>query len=239
MTIGEGDGIRRGRIDEERCSGWRRRRRRLWLSLSRQQLLSVHVRLLDRVAYPVVRVADDEQPVLAVDQYAAAAAQYGLPAAFDVLAREHDLVVRLHEHRDQHQRAAQHQTVREQRHGRVHERGGHVYPTVYVVRQVAHALRKRTSKYSNVVAAAVIAHAAEVQRAVLVGTDGFGMGHRGQRFEPGDCSTGVLAAREHRVPGKETTVNNYPARSALSAKCKHTRGVIFFKNSFLLPPPSP
>lgn len=123
------------------CSGRGQGRRRRLSLTSRQQLLRVHVRLLDRVAYPVVRVADDEQPVLAVDQYAAAAAQYRLPAALDVLAREHDLVVRLHEHRDQHQRAAQHQTVREQRHGSVHERGGHVYPTVYVVRQVAHALQ--------------------------------------------------------------------------------------------------
>lgn len=105
-----------------------------------QQLLRVHVGLLYRVADPVVRVADDEQPVLAVDQHAAAAAQDALPAAFDVLAREHDLVVRADEHGGQRQRAAQDQPVREQRHGRVHERGGHVYPTLDVVRQIAHAL---------------------------------------------------------------------------------------------------
>lgn len=111
---------------------------------SRQQLLRVHVRLLHRVADPVIGVADDQQPVLAVDQHAAAAAQDALPAALDVLAREHDPVVRADEHRDQRQRAAQHQPVGEQRHGRVHERGGHVYPTLDVVRQVAHALRTDT-----------------------------------------------------------------------------------------------
>lgn len=93
------------------------------------------------MADPVIGVTDDQQPVLAVDQHAAAAAQYALPAALDVLAREHDLMVRADEHRDQHQRAAEDQPVGKQRHGRVHERGGHVYPTLDVVRQVAHALR--------------------------------------------------------------------------------------------------
>lgn len=109
---------------------------------SRQQLLLVHVGLLHRVAHPVVRVAHDQQPVLAVDHDAAAAAQYALPAALDVLSREHHLMVRAHEHGDQRQRAGQHQPVREQRHGRVRERGGHVHPPVDVFGQVTDTLQR-------------------------------------------------------------------------------------------------
>lgn len=113
---------------------------------SGEQLLRVHVRLLHRVADPVIGVPDDEQPVLPVDQHAAAAAQDALPAALDVLAREHDLMVRADEHGDQQQRAAERQPVSEQRHGRVHECGGHVYPSLDVRRQVTDALRTADKK---------------------------------------------------------------------------------------------
>lgn len=101
---------------------------------SRQKLLRVHVCFLDVVADPLVRIADDQQPLLAVDQDAAAPPQDTLPAAFDVFPGEYHLVVRAHEHPDQRQRAHQNQPVREQRHGRVHERGRHVNPPADVIR---------------------------------------------------------------------------------------------------------
>lgn len=96
--------------------------------------MRVYVGFLDVVANPLVRIADDQQPLLTVDQEAAAPPQDALPAAFDVFPRKHDLVVRAHEHPDQRQGADQDQPVREQRHGGVYERGRHVDPPVDVVR---------------------------------------------------------------------------------------------------------
>lgn len=106
----------------------------------RQKLLRVHVGFLHGVADPVVWLADDQQPLLTVDQHAASPPQNALPAAFDVLPGEYDLVVRAHEHRDQCQRPSEYQPVSEQRQGRVHERGRHVYPPLDVFRQVTDTL---------------------------------------------------------------------------------------------------
>lgn len=84
--------------------------------------------------------------MLTVDQHAAAPAQDALSTPFDVLPRENDLVIGAYEYADQHQSAAQDQSVRKQWHGRIHKSGGHVYPTLDVFRQIANALHKKKKK---------------------------------------------------------------------------------------------